>query len=403
MPEMDKLYITHVHTVLPDADVFFPEIDPAIWERESCSQTFTDPETGYPFEFVVYRKKMITQEHWGSTPDGKDIFLYTLKNASGAYVKLSSLGAGIVSIVVPDKNGKLEDVVIGYKNALDYFADGPCSGKIPGRYANRIAKGKFTLDGIEYTLPINNGPNHLHGGPEGFQNQVWDSRIEGDAVEFMYFSADGEAGYPGNLKVVAHYTWGEDNSLKLILTAQTDKPTVVNLTNHVYFNLDGEASGSVLNHKLELNASQWLPTDETLIPQGEPADVAGTPMDFVEAKPIGRDIHADFPALKYGKGYDNCYLIDGAMPGQLSEAAQLWGAVSGRHLEVLTTQPAVQIYTGNWLKGCPQGKSGRAYQDYDAVAIECQHCPDSPNRPDFPTTVLRPGEVLEEAIIWIFD
>ena len=159
----------------------------------------------------------------------------------------------------------------------------------------------------------------------------------------------------------------------------------------------------MLNHKLELNASQWLPTDETLIPLGEPADVAGTPMDFVEAKPIGQDIQADFPALKYGKGYDNCYLIDGAMPGQLSEAAQLWGAVSGRHLEVLTTQPAVQVYTGNWLKGCPQGKSGRAYQDYDAVAIECQHCPDSPNRPDFPTTVLRPGEVLEEAIIWIFD
>ena len=177
----------------------------------------------------------------------------------------------------------------------------------------------------------------------------------------------------------------------------------MNLTNHVYFNLDGEASGSVLDHKLELNASQFLPTDETLIPQGEPQDVAGTPMDFVEAKTIGQDIKAPFPALQYGKGYDNCYLIDGAMPGQLSEAAQLWAAKSGRHLTVLTTQPAVQIYTGNWLKGCPEGKSGRAYQDYDAVAIECQHCPDSPNRPDFPSTELRPGEVMEEAIIWAFD
>ena len=345
---------------------------------------------------------MITKELWGTTPDGKEIFLYTLKNASGASVQLCSVGAGIVSIVVPDKAGKMEDVVIGYKKAEDYFADGPCSGKVPGRYANRIAKGKFTLDGVEYTLPVNNGPNHLHGGPDGFQNQVWESRIEGDAVEFLYYSADGEAGYPGNLKAVAHYTWGEDNSLKLILTAETDKPTVVNLTNHVYINLDGEASGSVLNHKLELNASQFLPTDETLIPQGEPADVAGTPMDFVEAKPIGQDIKADFPALNYGKGYDNCYLIDGAMPGQLSEAAQLWGPKSGRHLTVLTTQPAVQVYTGNWLKGCPMGKT-RAYEDYDGVAIECQHCPDSPNRPDFPSTVLRPGEVMEEAIIWVFD
>ena len=343
----------------------------------------------------------ITSEIWGKTPGGKEIILYTLKNSSGAYVQLCSVGAAIVSIVVPDKEGKLEDVVLGYDNPLSYFADGPCAGKVPGRYANRIAKGKFTLDGVEYTLPINNGPNHLHGGPQGFQNKVWESRIEGDSVEFLYFSADGEEGYPGNLKTVAHYSWGEDNSLQLILTAEADAPTVVNLTNHVYFNLDGK--GSVLDHRLELNASQWLPTDETLIPTGEVADVANTPMDFVEAKRIGQDIFADFPALKYGKGYDNCYLIDGATPGQLSTAAELWGATSGRHLEVFTTQPAVQVYTGNWLKGCPKGKGGYEYQDYDAVAIECQHCPDSPNQPGFPTTVLRPGEVLQEAIIWAFD
>ena len=344
----------------------------------------------------------ITKESWGQAPDGKDILLYTLKNASGAYVQLTNIGAGIVSIVVPDKEGRLEDVALGYKNPLDYLGDGPCSGKVPGRYANRIAKGKFTLDGAEYTLPVNNGPNHLHGGPKGFHNQIWESRVDGDAVEFLFYSEDGDSGYPGNLKAVAHYTWGEDNSLKLILTAETDKPTVVNLTNHVYLNLDGESSGTVLNHKLELNASQYLPTDDTLIPLGDPEDVAGTPMDFVEAKTIGQDIKADFPALKYGKGYDNCYLIDGYMPGQLSEAAQLWAAKSGRHLTVLTTQPAVQVYTGNWLKGCPRGKT-RAYEDYDGVAIECQHCPDSPNRPQYPTTVLRPGEVMEEAIIWVFE
>ena len=228
----------------------------------------------------------ITKELWATAPDGKEIFRYTLKNASGAYVQLASIGAAIVSVVVPDKDGKLDDVVLGYADPLDYIGDGPCCGKVPGRFANRIANGKFTLDGVEYTLPVNNGPNHLHGGPQGFANQIWDSRIEGDAVEFMYFSEDGEAGYPGNLKAVAHYEWSEDNELKLILTAETDAPTVANLTSHVYFNLDGEASGSVLDHKLELNASQYLPTDPTQIPLGEPADVAGTPMDFVEASLI---------------------------------------------------------------------------------------------------------------------
>ena len=344
----------------------------------------------------------ITKELWGKAPDGKDIFRYTLMNASGAYVQLGSVGAAIVSIVVPDKDGKLGDVALGYNDPLAYFGDGPCSGKIPGRFANRIAKGKFTLEGVEYTLPINNGPNHLHGGPNGFQNHVWDSRIEGDAVEFMYFSEDGEAGYPGNVKAIAHYEWSEENELKLILTAETDKTNVVNLTNHLYLNLDDDGSGTVLDHLLELNASQYLPTDPTQIPLGEPADVAGTPMDFVEAKPIGAEIHADFEALKIGKGYDHCWLIDGAMPGQLSTAAELWGPKSGRHVEILTTQPAVQVYTGNWLKGSPVGKTGREYEDYDAVAIECQHTPDAPNQPGFPTTVLHPGEVLEEAIIWAF-
>ena len=221
----------------------------------------------------------ITKKLWGKSPEGKDIFLFTIKNSSGAYVELSPVGAGIVGIGVPDREGKIENVVLSYAKGEDYFADGPCAGKIPGRYANRIAKGKFTLDGKEYTLPVNNGPNHLHGGPDGFQNKLWESRIEGEAVEFMYFSEDGEAGYPGNLKVVAHYEWSEENELKLTLTAETDAPTVINLTNHVYFNLRG--SGSCLDHILRLNASEFLPTDETLIPTGEVAPVAGTPMDFV--------------------------------------------------------------------------------------------------------------------------
>ena len=332
-----------------------------------------------------------------------DITKYTLTNSKGASVTLSSLGACITSIIVPDKDGKLEDVVLGYKDDASWMADGPCAGKCPGRYANRIAGGHLELDGKVYTLPINNGPNHLHGGPDGFQNRIWESRRDGDAVEFMYFSEDGEMGYPGNLKVVARYEWSEENELRLTFTAQCDAPTVLNLTNHAYFNLNGEGSGTVLNHVLKLNASEYLPTDDTLIPVGASEPVAGTPMDFVSGKTLGAEIKADFPALNYGKGYDNCFVIDGYTPGQIQTAAELYSPESGRVLEVLTTQPGVQIYTGNWLEGCPVGKSGHVYHDYDAVAIECQHYPDSPNEPEFPTTVLRPGEVFQQAIIFAFS
>lgn len=345
----------------------------------------------------------VDKELWGKSPCGKDIYRYRITNASGAYVELSSVGAGVVSIVVPDKDGKLADVVLGYPDPLSYFDDGPCAGKVPGRYANRIAKGRFSLDGKEYTLPVNNGPNHLHGGPQGFQNKVWESRIDGDAVEFLYYSEDGEMGYPGALKATARYDWSEENELRLTLTAESDAPTVVNLTNHTYFNLNGEGSGDILGHILQLNASEYLPTDDSLIPVGASEPVAGTPMDFVSPKAIGCDINADFPALKYGKGYDNCWVIDGAEPGQIQSAAILYSPESGRQLEVLTTQPGVQVYTGNWLAGCPVAKCGRSYNDYEGVAIECQHYPDSPNHPDYPSTVLRPGETFEQAIIFAFS
>lgn len=344
----------------------------------------------------------IKKELWGKSPCGKDIFLYTVQNGSGAYVQLSDVGAGIVSVVVPDKDGKLSDVVLGYPEASSYFGDGPCAGKIPGRYANRIAGGRFVLDGKEYELPVNNGPNHLHGGPEGFQNKVWESREHESGVEFMYYSEDGEQGYPGAVKVIARYDWSEENELRLTLTAESDAPTVINLTNHAYFNLNGEGSGSVLGHVLSLNASEYLPTDETLIPLGESEPVAGTPMDFVNEKPLGQDIGADFPALEYGKGYDNCWVIDGAEQGQLQSAALLYSPESGRVLEVLTTQPGVQVYTGNWLAGCPEGKNGHVYEDYSGVAIECQNFPDAPNKEDYPSPVLRPGEVYGQAIIFAF-
>ncbi len=344
----------------------------------------------------------ITKEVWGSA-QGKEILKYTLENKAGASVVLSSIGAGIVSINVPDRDGRLADVVIGYPKAESYFGDGPCAGKCPGRYANRIANGKFSLDGEEYTLPVNNGPNHLHGGPDGFQNKVWDSRIDGEAVEFMYYSPDAEMGYPGNLKVVARYQWSEDNRLQLTFTAQSDKATVVNLTNHVYFNLDGEGSGSVLEHVLKLNASEYLPSDPTLIPLGDSEPVAGTPMDFINPKPIGRDIKADFEPLRIGKGYDHCFVIDDYAEGQLADAAQLYSPKSGRKVKISTTQPGIQVYTGNYLDGCPEGKNGHIYHDYDAVALECQHYPDCPNHPDYPSTVLRPGQTYEQAIIWAFE
>ena len=344
----------------------------------------------------------IEKEIWGQSPCGKDIVLYTVTNESGAYVKLASIGAAVVSVVVPDKDGNMADVVLGYLKAESYFADGPCAGKVPGRYANRIALGHFTLDGVEYTLPVNNGPNHLHGGPKGFQNKVWESREHEGGIEFLYYSEDGEMGYPGALKAVARYDWSEDCELRLTLTAECDAPTVVNLTNHAYFNLNGEGNGDILGHTLKLNASEYLPTSESLIPLGESVPVAGTPMDFVNEKPLGQDINEDFLALKYGKGYDNCWVIDGYEPGQLQSCAELYSPESGRYMEVLTTQPGVQVYTGNWLSGCPEGKNGHTYQDYSGVAIECQNYPDAPNKEDYPSAVLRPGEVYEQAIIFAF-
>ena len=342
----------------------------------------------------------VSRKLWSRTPDGKAVYRYTITNASGASVVLSNIGAAIVAVNVPDRDGRLGDVVLGYGKAENYFYDGPCFGKCPGRYANRIAKGRFSLDGKAYELPVNNGPNHLHGGPEGFQNKVWDSRKKRGAVEFKYVAEDGEMGYPGRMVVVAQYEWDDENVLRLTFTAKSDAATVVNLTNHAYWNLD--CKGSVLNHRLRLNASEYLPTDETLIPLGESEPVAGTPMDFLNPKRLGRDIRKDFPALRIGKGYDACWLIDGYMPGQLQEAAVLKAARSGRVLKVYTTQPGVQVYTGNWLEGCPKGKRGKVYHDYYGVAIECQHYPDSPNKPEYPPVVLRPGKVFREAIVFAF-
>lgn len=337
------------------------------------------------------------------SPKG-EITWYELTNAQGASVVLSTMGAGIVEVRVPDKDGKIENVALSYENAADYIADGPCLGKCPGRYANRIAKGHLEVDGKEYHLAINNGPNALHGGPEGFQNQNWAAEEIADGVKFTYKAKDGEENYPGNLTVTATYHWSDDNKLELDFHAQSDADTVVNMTNHAYWNLDGADAGSIFNHEMKLKAANWLPTDETQIPTGEIAAVASTPMDFTEFKKIGKDIKEDFEALRIGKGHDHCWVIDGWKPGLMVEnAVELKGENSGRKLTVSSDQPGVQVYTGNWLAGCPKNKSGKSYEDYEGVAIEMQGFPDAPNKPGFPSQLLKAGESYDRKIIFAFS
>ena len=330
------------------------------------------------------------------SPQG-EIVTYRIVNSRGASVVLSSLGAGILEVNVPNKMGKLENVALGYAKPSDYLDDGPCMGKIPGRYANRIAGGKFSIDGKEFSLAVNNGPNHLHGGPTGFQNRIWESCIMPDGVRFTYVSADGEEGYPGQLTVTAEYRWTDRNKLHLTLKATTTKDTVVNLTNHVYWNLRGADSGNALDHKLRINAKKYLVTDENLTPTGELAEVAGTPMDFRKLKAIGSRIRANFPALVYGKGYDNCWVLDS------EDAVVMKEAVSGRKMTIRTNQPGVQVYTGNWLVGCPVNRSGLRYLDYDGIAIEAQGFPDAPNHPDFPSQLLKAGNEYSRFIEFAFS
>ncbi len=331
------------------------------------------------------------------------IELFTLTNDSGASVELSNLGAGIISVVVPDRDGNMDDVALGYNNPADYLYDGPCSGKIPGRYANRIAEGKFSIDGKEFQLVINNGPNALHGGPEGFQNQLWNAEEIENGVRFSYTSKDGEENYPGTLKVVAEYTWSNRNELTIKISAKTDKPTVVNLTNHTYWNLRGENSGSIFDHTMKMKCSRFLPGSNSLIPTGEMASVVGTPMDFTSKKRIGKDIKKDFPAINYAKGYDSSWVIDKWQKGKfIDSVVVIEDSESGRILEIGTTQPAAHIYTGNWLNGSPKSKSGRSYNDYDGIAVECQGMPDAPNKPEFPSQLLMPGDTYCETIRFTF-
>lgn len=329
----------------------------------------------------------------------------TLTNDKGASVTLQGVGAGIQKIVIPDREGKLADVVIGYDEADSYFADGPCAGKTPGRYANRIGAGRIRIDGEDYQLELNKGENHLHGGSEGLQNQVWKAEvIEPNRVRFTITQPDGTAGYPGNLRASVTYTWNDNNTLDIDYKATTDRPTVVNLTNHTYFNLAGHNAGhqAALNQLLRLNASCYLPTTEAQIPVGEVAPVQSTPMDFRKSKQVGKDIDADFEALRIGAGYDHCWAIDGKS-GAMNAVGTLYDPSTGRRLEISSDQPGVQIYTGNWLKGSPKGKDGYDYENRSAVAIECQGFPDAPNHPSFPSQLLRPGDTYRRHIRFAFS
>lgn len=340
-------------------------------------------------------KANLKKESFGRTADGRNVDLYTLRNSSGMEVRIATYGGIIVSIKVPDRKGQIGDVVLGFSKLDSYLKGHPYFGAITGRYANRIAKGRFTLGGTEYKLATNNDTNHLHGGVVGFDKMIWTAKQlpvpDGVSLELTYFSKDGEEGYPGNLSNRVVYTLTNKSELRIDYDATTDKDTVINLTNHSYFNLAGEGNGDILNHRLMINADRFTPTDAGAIPTGELRTVAGTPFDFTMPTAIGQRIEQDDQQLVLGKGYDHNWVLNGQM-GTLRQAARVVEPASGRVLEVWTTEPGLQFYTGNYLDGSLTGKSEKVYQRRAGFCLETQHYPDSPNQKAFPTTVLRPGE-----------
>jgi aldose 1-epimerase len=351
------------------------------------------------------RKSSMQKQSFGKTEDGQQMDLYTLANKNGMKVTITNFGASVVSIIVPDKDGKIADVVLGYDDVSGYESGKASIGATVGRYANRIAGGKFALDGKTYTLPLNDGPNTLHGGIKGFNKHVWTAKdvsgAAGQALQLTYLSKDGEEGFPGNLSAKVVFTLGSTNELKIDYSATTDKDTVINLTNHSYFNLSGQGEGDILGHELTIHASRFTPVDATLIPTGELRSVKGTPFDFTKATPIGARIDQDDEQLKLGKGYDHNWVVDGTA-GTLRLAAQAYDPKSGRVLEVLTTEPGIQFYTGNFLDGTIHGKDGKVYNRRYAFCLETQHFPDSPNHPKFPTTELKPGQKFHSITVFKF-
>jgi len=346
----------------------------------------------------------ITSVPFGKLPDGTPVELYTLRNAHGLEASIMTYGGIVTSLKVPDKNGNFGDVVLGCDTLEGYLTPTPYFGALIGRYGNRIAKGQFTLDGQTYTLATNNPPNNLHGGPKGFDKVVWTAKpletAYGPALVLTYISKDGEEGFPGNLVVSATYSLTDDNSLRLEFSATTDRDTVCNLTHHSYFNLRG--SGDILDHEVFINADKFTPVDATLIPTGELRPVAGTPFDFRQRTAIGARINDADEQITFAGGYDDNWVLN-KTPGTLSLAAGVYEPTTGRVMEVYTTSPGMQFYTGNFLDGTITGKGGWVYQRRNAFCMEPQAFPDSPNHPDFPTTELKPGETYHNTIVYKFS
>ncbi len=342
--------------------------------------------------------------------DGQTVDLFTLSVRGRREVQITNYGGIITSFKSPDRNGRMDNVILGFETLDEYvsFNQGPFFGCITGRFANRIANGQFTLDGKEHQLPINSGMHSLHGGNHGLNSKIWDAlpieTIDGVALRLRVVSPDEDEGYPGELSVEVTYTLSSTGELRIDYSATTDRPTIVNLTNHTYFNLAGEGTGSIEGHEIQLFASRYTPVDDRLIPTGEIAPVKSTPLDFTESERIGARIRDSFEQLAFAQGYDFNYVID-RPEGDMSLAltADVYEPNSGRRLSVLTTEPGVQFYTGNFLNGSVYGPSGRAYRQSDGFALETQHFPDSPNQPTFPSTVLRPGETFSSSTVWRFS
>jgi aldose 1-epimerase len=349
----------------------------------------------------------ITHAPYGTLPDGRQVDLYTMQNANGVTVKFLSLGGCITEIDIPDRKGDAGNIVLGHDGLQGYNSNTGYFGAIVGRYANRVAKGSFSLNGQTYHLPINNGANSLHGGTEGFNLQVWQvtprSAADNASAVLTYTSPDGQDGYPGTLTVQVTYTLDDSNALRIEYQAATDKPTVLNLTNHSYFNLDGNGSGSALHQLLQINADSYTPTDATQIPTGEIAKVAGTPMDFRMLRPIDSQIRMPFQQIILAHGYDHNWVLNKTQPGELSFAARAYSPHTGRILEVYTTEPGVQVYTSNGMQGTLTGSSHTLYRQGDGYTFETQHFPDSPNQPSFPSTVLNPGQVFHSTTVFRFS
>ncbi|HRH49871.1 MAG TPA: aldose epimerase family protein [Panacibacter sp.] len=355
----------------------------------SCNNPVKDEKT------TATIKAGITKADWGEF-DSSKVYLYTLTNSKGTEVKITNYGGIVTSFVTADKNGNKSSIVIGFDSLSGYLAKPPYFGALIGRYGNRIGDAKFTLDGKEYKLAANNGKNHLHGGLKGFDKVVWDAMVMNDTVPSLmlnYLSKDGEEGYPGNLKVTVVYTLTDDNELKIEYNAETDKATPVNLTNHSYFNLTGDVSNTILNHSLMIDADNYTPVDTTLIPTGEIKSVKGTPFDFTTSKAIGKEIDA------VQGGYDHNWVLN-KKDNSLQKVAVLSDTLSGRSVEVFTTEPGLQFYTGNFLDGKFINRDGKAINQHTAMCMETQHFPDSPNKPNFPSTILKPGEKYHSETVY---